>query len=256
MSDEDDDAADGGGPGAGGGDGGGRGVVRQASKASQPAADPMEDGAYTIRTGNPALALLKCWSLTDTVPAMLTVGGPDARELSAVNGVRTLSLMGIILGHTVTYMIPVGFANDSAVLPPSGAFSQWHFQLVPAAEFAMDSFLVLSGFLAALALMRHMARSPDGRLTVGTFLFACVHRAVRLLPSLGLVIAAYLFLVPQLSSGPFWGQLDQFTGNCSQWWWTNVLFVNNLVPFANNFASMCMGWTFYIALDMQLFALV
>jgi len=215
-----------------------------------------DDDEYSVLSGSVALAFLKCWSLTENVPAMLKVGGLDVRELSAVNGVRTLSLLGIILGHTVTYMIPVGFANDDAILPPTGAFSQWHFQLVPASEFAMDSFLVLSGFLAAIALMRHMARSPEGRLTCGTFVYACLHRAVRLLPSLGLVIALYLFVVPQLSSGPFWGQLDQFTANCSQWWWANVLFVNNIVPYTNNFASMCMGWTFYIAMDMQLFVLV
>lgn len=39
-------------------------------------------------------------------------------------------------------------------------------------------------------------------------------------------------------------------------WWTNLLFINNLFPWKSNYSEMCMGWSFYLALDLQMYLLV
>ncbi|PIK57139.1 putative nose resistant to fluoxetine protein 6, partial [Apostichopus japonicus] len=39
---------------------------------------------------------------------------------------------------------------------------------------------------------------------------------------------------------------------CQQYWWANLLYINNLVPYPGN-VSQCMGWTWYLANDMQFF---
>ena len=37
---------------------------------------------------------------------------------------------------------------------------------------------------------------------------------------------------------------------CDQYWWPNLLFIQNLYPWGN---VECVGWVWYLAIDMQLF---
>lgn len=226
---------------------------------------------YRLSHGWLPYAVLKCWSLLANLPSVWGLGAARRGRLSAVNGLRALSLLGIILGHTLTYMLEIGFVNSGSVLPPDGAFSNWAFQIVPAAGFAVDTFLLLSGFLAAHTLRKHMAAraaaarngsgGSDGSgggdgggfgLSLRSTAFFIFHRLLRLLPSYGVVLAAYTVIVPYLGSGPFWWTVTQAAGRCQQWAWTNLAFINNLVPATNTYSSSCAPWTFYLAVDMQL----
>jgi len=40
---------------------------------------------------------------------------------------------------------------------------------------------------------------------------------------------------------------------CDKYWWTNLLYVNNFIP--KNYDVTCMGWSWYLANDMQLYIL-
>lgn len=37
--------------------------------------------------------------------------------------------------------------------------------------------------------------------------------------------------------------------NCNQYWWRNILFINNFYPLT----EMCMMWSWYLANDMQFY---
>lgn len=39
--------------------------------------------------------------------------------------------------------------------------------------------------------------------------------------------------------------------NCKNYWWRNLLFIQNLYPLS----EMCMSWSWYVATDFQLFIL-
>lgn len=39
--------------------------------------------------------------------------------------------------------------------------------------------------------------------------------------------------------------------NCNQYWWRNILYINNWYPFS----QMCMIWSWYLANDMQLYVI-
>jgi hypothetical protein len=60
-----------------------------------------------------------------------------------------------------------------------------------------------------------------------------------------------MYLVPPLGSGPLWSQIRNMTLECEQYWWTNLLFINNFVP--NGIGNVCYGIGWYLANDMQCF---
>jgi peptidoglycan/LPS O-acetylase OafA/YrhL len=211
---------------------------------------------YELLAGNTFKAFLKCFSIVANATHLFEVTGRRKIGTSSIDGLRVISMGWIMLGHTLMFMAWVGFVNADAVLPPSGAFSQWSFQVVPSSEFAVDTFLVMGGFLAALYMILFSRKQNPARLTVLQVAAFIAHRIGRLVPTLAAVLAFFMFIFPLLSSGPFWMFSSTTASNCNAYWWANLMFVNNLVPAVSNFTSECMGWTFYLALDMQLFLTV
>jgi peptidoglycan/LPS O-acetylase OafA/YrhL len=199
---------------------------------------------------------VKCFSLRFNFPRMMTMWGNSEKDgdLAVLNGIRALSACWIIFGNTGSFMAAVGFTNWNDILPPYGAFSTWAFQMVPSAEFAVDAFLLISAFLSTQALLK-LARAQGG-LSVTSLLGFLLKRAIRIWPVYGAAIMSYVFLAPLLGKGPFWYLIERLASNCRSHWWTNLLFVSNFVPGSDNFVSECMGWTYFLSLDMQLVLVV
>ena len=57
-------------------------------------------------------------------------------------------------------------------------------------------------------------------------LIYCTHR---LTPAYMLVIMVYVCLTPYWMEGPFWQDTVADRDNCKTSWWTNILYINNLV---------------------------
>ena len=106
-------------------------------------------------------ALASRISLTTTLPPVLSAAPrrrrPGSADLGAMDAVRALSTACVILGHTVYFVTSApGFVNISAV--SDAAFSAAG-QVLPSAEFAVDSFFLLSGCLGAYLLAREVAKA-------------------------------------------------------------------------------------------------
>ena len=256
-----------------------------------------------------------CLSGGAAAPRPAALQPPPAYSLAAMDGMRVLSLCLVILGHA--FFFPnalLGYTNTALGFGPIAAeLAKASLQVIPSAEFAVDTFFMLSGALGGLLLTqgfkRALARARvwplglqraqggasssgdegpraallgsslnDGaeasaasaplplpsRLLHGAAVvaqvwgYALVHRYLRLLPSVALLIAASMFLMPLLGYGPFWryGMEGSYTA-CKDHAWTNLLFVNNYFPgqAEGRFDNQCVGWTWYLACDMQLHAL-
>jgi hypothetical protein len=97
-------------------------------------------------------------------------------------------------------------------------------------------------------------------LTAAQFLAAYAkmlgRRWLRIVPLYAIVLVSAHPLLARLGGGPFWQTfvMDKATGdNCTERWFLNFLFVNNIVP--RDPALRCFPWSFYFALDFQYHAI-
>ena len=86
-------------------------------------------------------------------------------------------------------------------------------------------------------------------LDIPRFLFI---RLLKIVPFyyMGLLIMVYIYRM--LGYGPTWSFYDKVMEPCEDHLWTNLLFINNLYPGFGNKERMCLPWTWYMAVYMQL----
>ena len=191
------------------------------------------------------------FSLYKNIPVVLSTYQPPA-AITNLNGMRVISMFWVILGHTYYFLLIFGGFKDFAVVTEH-FMPRFTAQSILNGFFAVDSFFFISGFLVAYLTFREMNRRK-GKFPFVTFY---LHRILRLTPTYMFVLFFFWFLSNHLTrgpgspatAGPGSGQYE----NCVKYWWTNLLYINNFYP--TNFGDECMGWTWYLANDMQFFVI-
>ncbi|XP_022104547.1 nose resistant to fluoxetine protein 6-like [Acanthaster planci] len=172
-----------------------------------------------------------------------------AGNLGVLNGIRVISMWWIILGHTIYFMTP--FLDDPRYAGTE-LYSSFWFSAILYSTVSVDTFFFLSGLLLVYLTLKQLEKS-NGKLN--WFLFY-LHRFVRITPAYMISIAIWTTLTVYFGQGP--GKITLFetaAGNCRERWWTNLLYINNLYPFPGSLSQQCMGWTWYLANDMQFFVI-
>lgn len=109
----------------------------------------------------------------------------------------------------------------------------------------VDLFFWMSGFLGTFLLLVNM-KKKNGKMPSALFLY--VHRYLRLLPMYVGTMLLYWKIMPLFGSGPtFFRYYEKQADECNSWWWTHLLYINNLHPW--NALEDCMGWTWYLPND-------
>ncbi|KAJ8321113.1 hypothetical protein KUTeg_002700 [Tegillarca granosa] len=159
--------------------------------------------------------IIKAFSVKTNAPKILA-GSSGGGSINCIHGIRFLSISWIILGHTYNYGLASRINETWTIVNALDAFEilkRFTFQGVYGAGFSVDTF--------------YMLRLTPMYMAVLMF-FACLYRYV--------------------GSGPLW--VPEAGDLCKKTWWTNLLYVNNLV----NVEDMCMGWSWFLANDMQFYA--
>ncbi|KAJ9601024.1 hypothetical protein L9F63_000862 [Diploptera punctata] len=165
-----------------------------------------------------------------------------AETMACLHGLRFLSILWILFGHTY-YMKSISpNINHIAVKYYDQEVTK---MAVMNATMTTDTFFVLSGVLLCYNFMREWEKTKS--FNILTFY---IHRYLRLTPPYAFVIFFYATLLYHLGSGPLWNsQMGLNRDYCIENWWTNLLYINNYI----NIDRMCMNQTWYLAVDMQLF---
>ena len=190
------------------------------------------------------LDFIKAFSLFQTVP-MLLATGQGASVITSLNGLRVISMFWVILGHVYVFSSIVGGVDNAPKI--LSIVSRFSFQAVGNAYFSVDSFFFLSGVLVAYLTLREMNKKKGHF----PFLHYYIHRYLRLTPTYAFVLFFAMYLGRYLSVGPFMTLMDPFRAPCSKYWWTNLIYINNLYPW--KLGDECMGWSWYLANDMQFY---
>ncbi|XP_071119326.1 nose resistant to fluoxetine protein 6-like [Haliotis cracherodii] len=201
-----------------------------------------KDAARVSRSTGVAPQMLLSFSVYSNTVKLLSVTQPPG-SISCIHGIRFFSMTWVILGHSLAFAMSAAqnMADYSA-----RATKHWTFQAISNATVSVDSFFTLSGLLVSYLVLKELSRN-NGKINWLMFFF---HRFWRLTPVYMLVIMVYVPLFRYWGEGPFWPQGGIEPTNC-EYWWTNLLYINNLV----NTDKMCMGWSWYLANDMQFYIL-
>lgn len=183
-----------------------------------------------------------------------------AGELDFLDGLRVLSTGYVELGHQ---FLIAAFSSKNVVPAVSDYLRSFEVTAILGAFSSVDTFFWMSGLLAALALLRRADARGDGeqrapvgvRRALAQAATALLHRLARLTPVYAYVLFAYTHVLPLVGSGPLWAQAQRSGEVCTRTWWTNLLYVNNVLgEDGQNGTAGCMGWSWYLANDMQFFA--
>ncbi|XP_072034489.1 O-acyltransferase like protein-like [Amphiura filiformis] len=191
--------------------------------------------------------MLMCFSVIHNFGKIFDISKQKG-TLSALNGIRVISMFWIILGHTWQFLGT--YRADNPLYMYTQLLPKFWAQTVLHAVFGVDTFFLLSGLLLAYLTLKALKKG-DGKINWGLFIF---HRFYRITPLYMLILGVWSTLPAHLADGPtvqwiFHGARD----TCRRLWWTNFLYINNLHPFPGDLGGQCMGWSWYLANDMQFF---
>jgi peptidoglycan/LPS O-acetylase OafA/YrhL len=116
--------------------------------------------------------------------------------------------------------------------------------LIYGAFYAVDTFFWLSGLLMAFLFIREL----DTRNGKVNWFLVYFHRFWRILPLYMFILFLTWSYQRYLGNGPIWFGADTGNNPCKDYWWSNMLFINNFVP--DGKTSGCLGWSWYLANDM------
>jgi peptidoglycan/LPS O-acetylase OafA/YrhL len=159
------------------------------------------------------------------------VGGELVRTFS---GIKAVSLLGMLL-------VNLGIVSFNAPLTSTYARDQPGALLT--CFYAVDIWLMVSGFFLSYLLLRQYARLKQMRVV----LFKVIRRFLRLWPIYALSLSLNWLIVPLMGSGPLWPLLASYPQQECNKWTTSLLMVANFFP-----SSTCYNWLWPLELDFQL----
>ncbi|XP_055616401.1 nose resistant to fluoxetine protein 6-like [Toxorhynchites rutilus septentrionalis] len=167
-----------------------------------------------------------------------------SETFECIHGIRVLAILWIIFGHSYLLMLSAPLINPIAILD---WFASPHSSLIIAGRISVDTFFLLSGLLTCWSLLKELDRSSQLNIPL-----MYLHRYLRLTPAFAALILFTVGVYPNISSGPLWNtSLRLSVDFCNEYWWSALLYVQNYV----NPNQMCLGHSWYLSVDMQLFLL-
>jgi len=188
---------------------------------------------------------MTCFSFTTNFKKLMTVDENEDKSLWSLNGIRVLAIALVTIGHSYSSSLMTPAHN---LLFFMDIFKAPFIAIIVNGTFAVDTFFFLSGFLTFYLLTLKLYPN-QGK---GNYLLLYLHRYLRLLPILFSVMIFGMFIYPLIGNGANWVTTTNYIiKNCSKYWWTNFLYIDNFFPWTDTDA--CMGWVWYLANDMQFF---
>lgn len=177
---------------------------------------------------------------------LLTHLTTSENTFQSINGLRTIFMIWVIVGHSFLYALSaidnLRFAYSSIESPA--------FKFMYGAIIVVDSFFVFGGFLLSYNFFEHMKKKKPKHL-VQYCADKILKRFVRLNPPFLVIILISIVIGIYLKDTSTFILYEDLEDNCRKYWWRNLLMIQNW--FSRH--EICMSWSWFIAADFQLYAL-
>ncbi|XP_074654856.1 nose resistant to fluoxetine protein 6-like isoform X2 [Tubulanus polymorphus] len=169
----------------------------------------------------------------------------SSETINCLHGIRFITMFWIILGHTF-YSYFLFVPSENFVEFGTSLLKSKSFLIVYAAFFSVDTFFFLSGLVLTYISMKKMVDS-GGPKNINWFMFY-FHRFWRLTPLYTAVWMIYVTFDNHFGDGPLYPDYSSLEGAQCPYssFLLHLAYINNLIN------SGCMGWTWFLAVDMQL----
>ncbi|KAG8131212.1 hypothetical protein E2320_017772 [Naja naja] len=211
--------------------------------------------------------IMKCFSLQKNLPAIWMTQSSQDVSL-ALNGLRSLSLLWVISGHTSQMMAwqNLGMnwrcqSKSSSHLkeiqyPSANNTLEWEAKVLKNPIYiysqsgpfylGIDTFFIISGLLSSRSFLK-MVDCSEKDINFYIALKYLWNRFLRLQPLHMYSVCVLVGLYSVTPWGALWEFLKLEVENCRRMWWTNLLLINNFIAGPKS----CNGWTWYLANDFQ-----
>ncbi|XP_072518738.1 O-acyltransferase like protein isoform X2 [Salminus brasiliensis] len=212
--------------------------------AAQDSSEERDQGGSTMSR---LLQYVHCFSVQVSSVSVFNTSSVG-RSYSSLNGIRILSLLWIICGHTVQLSAWSSLDNDKRWRQAVQSSPLYVFAFSGPVYLAVDTFLLLGGLLSAKSLLTSIQRSENtlSLRLVAHFLFK---RFKRIQPLHLFIVCLIISLFSLLQRGVFWFMAEDEILNCKKYWWSNLLLINNLFTITD----ICAPWTWYLSIDFQFY---
>ena len=194
------------------------------------------------------IKIISCFALQRTIGELVSTETKPGQVL-CVNGIRVISKNWIILAHCAFYMF--NEISDFSYL--SKLMKRRSFSMIVNAYPCVDSFFVLSGFIVTYVLLRKLR--SHGIFTPVQWAVFYLHRYIRLTAPYLVMILVDGFLYRQMVEGTLELDINRASSHemCKEYWYTYILYVNNIVPWTPKHNTSCFGGSWFIANYFQFF---
>ena len=152
---------------------------------------------------------------------------------------RSMSVLWLVCLHQQNQWVLQDYF-DKTKFPEEEVF--WWNGFVWSGHFSVDLFLLISGFLMGMIVIREQKKTQK-RVNLLRFYW---RRMLRIYPLLLANFTAFYLAEVYLLKGQT---------NCQRNWWATLFFVNN-IPQIIHYSDTCMLWTWSLALEMQFYVFI
>ncbi|XP_035996607.1 O-acyltransferase like protein [Fundulus heteroclitus] len=173
----------------------------------------------------------------------------QCENYASLNGIRVLSLLWIISGHSAQFPVITNLDNYKSWRKAVESSPIYVLTISGPVFLAVDTFLLLGGLLSATSLLSSIDKAEDNRI-LGLVANYLLKRIKRIQPLHLFTMCLTISLISLVRWGPYWFPFVETLMDCKAYWWANLLLISNLLPVH----EICIPWTWYLSLDFQCYA--
>ncbi|EGT31129.1 hypothetical protein CAEBREN_13283 [Caenorhabditis brenneri] len=207
-------------------------------------------GIPSIKEKNLLMKILLTFSLWTNAELLLAVKEQKPGFIKSLDCIRLFSMCWVVTGHSFIF-----FIFGDTLRPISDFTKKFWNHLILNAFVSVDTFFVLSGIVVAYLFFK---TKPTKKMITNpvTWVLFYVHRYLRLTPPIMLFIGVFIVYGPYIQGEFAASALNELipqVETCKQYWWQNLLYINNFAPVINGQSQACYAISWYLSVDTQLY---